>query len=150
MYGNRLRELREEKELTQKELANVLGITKEGYGQYEREYVVIPIKHLITIAIYYDLSIDNLFGFNLVNDYQIINKQVDKKLSGMRLREFRKNHRFTQKKLADILRTTQSVIADYEKGRYLIATPFLYMICNNYRVSADYILGRVDNPKFIK
>ena len=69
---------------------------------------------------------------------------------GERLKEFRKNNKLTQSKLAVILNTTQSVIADYERGRYLIATPFLYTICKKYNISADYLLGKIDNPKYLK
>ena len=70
--------------------------------------------------------------------------------SGNRLKEFRKENKLTQTKLASILNTTQSVIADYERGRYFISTPFLYTICKKYNISADYLLGRIDNPKYIK
>ena len=77
------------------------------------------------------------------NEYQEYNN-IEPKLMGKRLKEFRKNNKITQEKLALILNTTQSVIAGYESGRYLIATPFLYMICKKYNISADYLLGRID------
>ena len=56
----------------------------------------------------------------------------------------------TQKKLALILNTTYSNIAFYEKGRNFIATPFLYQICHKYHISADYLLGKINEPKYLK
>ncbi len=53
----------------------------------------------------------------------------------------------TQDKLAKILNTNQSVIANYERGRTVIATPFLYTICKKYHISADYLLGKIDEIK---
>ena len=58
--------------------------------------------------------------------------------------EFTNNPNNEQIELANYLNTTQSVIADYERGRYLISTPFLYTICKKYNISADYLLGRID------
>ena len=59
---------------------------------------------------------------------------------------FRKSQKLTQVKLASILNTVQPVIANYEKGKNLIATPFLYTICKKYNISADYLLGKIDEP----
>ena len=72
---------------------------------------------------------------------------IDKIKAGNRLKEFRKEHKFSREKLANILNTTYSNIAFYEMGRNLIATPFLYTICKKYNISADYLMGRIDNPK---
>ena len=67
---------------------------------------------------------------------------------GTRLKEFRKENKITQDKLASILNTNQSVIANYERGRTIIATPFLYTICKKYNISADYLLGKINTPKY--
>ena len=141
--GNKLREMREEKGLTQDELSSMLNINRVQYNQYENNYFNIPIKHLIEIADFYQIAIDSLFNNNFNNHYNFFNL-VDKKLAGIRLKEFRKEHKLTQKKLAEILNTTHSNIGFYEKGRNLIATPFLYQICHKYHVSADYHLGRIN------
>ena len=69
---------------------------------------------------------------------------------GKRLKEFRKENKLTQSKLATILNTAQPVITNYENGKHLIATPFLYTICKKYHISADYLLGKIDNPKYLK
>ena len=61
----------------------------------------------------------------------------------------RNKNKLTQSKLAEILNTNQSVIANYERGRTPVATPFLYTICKKYNISADYLLGKTDSPKYL-
>ena len=149
MYS-RLKELREQKEITQASLSELFEVHEYVYGQYEREYVIIPIKHLNTLANFYHVSIDYLFEFTDKQNYNKANKNIDPIKSGMRLKEFRKENKITQSKLADLLNTVQPVIANYEKGKHLIATPFLYTICSKYHISADYLLGKSDKPKYLK
>lgn len=145
MYQDRIKELREINRVLQKDLAIILDIDIGLYSQYEIEYKIMPLKHLIKIANYFNVSIDYLFNFTKKKSYKGIVENVSPKTAGLKLKEFRKKNKITQKELAMELHTTQSVMAGYETGRYLIATPFLYMICKKYNVSADYLLGRIEN-----
>lgn len=54
----RLKELREERGLTQKEIANVLNVKQNTYSQYENGQRQLPIESLILIAKYYNVSTD--------------------------------------------------------------------------------------------
>ena len=148
-YSNRLVELRLENNMTQEELANILQINRSTYKDYELQTSIIPIKHFVSLSKYFDVSIDYLFEFTNQKQYENV-KDVDKIEAGKRLRDFRKENKLTQQKLASTLNTTFSSIAFNEKGRNLIATPFLYQICQKYHVSADYLLGKIDNPKYLK
>ena len=57
---NRLRELREEKDLFQKDIAKFLSMSQTGYSQYETETTDIPTSVLHKLANYYSTSIDYL------------------------------------------------------------------------------------------
>lgn len=57
---NRLRELREEKDLFQKDIAKILAMSQTGYSQYETETTDIPTFVLKTLAKFYNTSIDYL------------------------------------------------------------------------------------------
>ncbi len=142
-YENNLKLLREDANLSQEEIAKILKIDRTTYNHYENNYITIPVKHLITLADFFNTSIDFIFGFTDNSKLDIKNNLVID-IAIFRLREFRKNNKLTQTKLAELLNTNQSVIANYERGRNIIATPFLYTICKKYNISADYLLGRID------
>ena len=57
---NRLKELREDKDLFQKDIAKYLNMSQTGYSQYETETNDIPTEVLKNIADFYDTSIDYL------------------------------------------------------------------------------------------
>lgn len=58
--GNRLRDLREDADLNQTQIANYLGMSQTGYSKYETEENDIPTQVLIRLADYYKTSIDYL------------------------------------------------------------------------------------------
>ena len=60
MYENRLRDLREDKDLKQKELAELLKIHQTTYSDYELGKLNIPIPVLHTLADFYETSVDYL------------------------------------------------------------------------------------------
>lgn len=62
MYFQRLRDLREDKDLTQTAVANILGIKQTVYSRYERGFQNIPIEHLLTLADFYGTSTDYILG----------------------------------------------------------------------------------------
>lgn len=146
-FGDKLKELRLEKCLSQYQIANILNIARQTYNHYEVNEKIIPIKHLVKLSQYYNVSVDYILSLTNTKQYQNSQKTIDKTLAGQRLKEFRKEHKLTQVKLSSILNTTFSTIAFYEKGRNLIATPFLYTICKKYNTSADYLLTIIDKPK---
>ena len=55
---NRLKEIREDNDLLQKDIANVLDVTQVAYSCYEIERRQIPLDALIILAEYYDVSVD--------------------------------------------------------------------------------------------
>lgn len=61
MY-RRLRELRDEKDLTQTEIVKMLGMSQTGYSKYETGENDIPTDVLIKLANFYNTSIDYLLG----------------------------------------------------------------------------------------
>ncbi|MCI5515574.1 MAG: helix-turn-helix transcriptional regulator [Oscillospiraceae bacterium] len=62
MYFQRIRDLREDKDLKQSEVAEILGIKQTVYSRYERGYQNIPLEHLLNLADYYDVSTDYILG----------------------------------------------------------------------------------------
>ena len=62
MFLQRLRDMREDFDLTQQNVADILGIKQTVYSRYERGYQTIPLVHLIKLADHYNVSLDFLTG----------------------------------------------------------------------------------------
>lgn len=58
----RLRDMREDHDKTQSEIAELLGTAREQYGRYETGKQELPMHHFITLANYYNVSLDYLAG----------------------------------------------------------------------------------------
>lgn len=58
----RLRDLREDRDLPQREIAQLLDITTQQYSLYERGEREIPFHHVITLAKFYSVSLDYIAG----------------------------------------------------------------------------------------
>lgn len=150
MYKDRLKYLREEADLKIIDISKIFEFEGSTYGKYEREYDIIPIKHLNTICNYFNVSIDYVFKFNDLKSYVGCKTEIDRLLSGTRLKELRKSNNLTQDAFANFLNVERSAISKYEKGINIIATQYLFSICSKYKISADYLLGKIDEPKYLK
>jgi len=60
----RIKDLREDNDKLQKDIAQLLGISQQYYSEYESGKRTIPISHLITLAQYYQTSIDYIVGIS--------------------------------------------------------------------------------------
>ena len=61
-YWEIIRELREDNDLKQAEIAAVLGTTQQVYSRYEKGINEMPIRHIITLCQYYHVSADYILG----------------------------------------------------------------------------------------
>ena len=61
-YMVRMRNLREDSDMTQQEIAAILNTSQTMYARYERGANELPIRHLIRLANYYDVSTDYMLG----------------------------------------------------------------------------------------
>lgn len=58
----RLKDLREDNDLTQEAIAKILNTTQQQYSKYENGIQEIPVHHLIVLARYYHVRIDYIVG----------------------------------------------------------------------------------------
>ena len=61
-YVKRIRDLREDHDKTQQEIATVLGTSQTMYARYERGANELPIRHLLKLCDYYAVSADYILG----------------------------------------------------------------------------------------
>lgn len=73
MYGKIIKEYREEKKLTQKELANLLNTTQSCIGKYEREELDLNTSLIIKICNIFNITPNELLGYDYNNVKYSIN-----------------------------------------------------------------------------
>lgn len=62
MYFQRLRDLREDMDMNQTEVAKLLFTSQTVYSRYERGFQTIPVEHLIILADFYKVSVDYILS----------------------------------------------------------------------------------------
>ena len=67
MY-KRIRDLREDKDLSQKKLAEILNISQSTYSRSESGYLDVPSEVLIALSIFYGVSVDYILGLTDKNE----------------------------------------------------------------------------------
>lgn len=132
--------IRENLDLSQRELANKLKVSKSTYARWETAEKIIPLIHLINLCNLSNTSLDYILGLSDRKDKFNKPIKLNKIKIGNNLKKIRTSNNLTQKQFADSINTTQSVISSYESGNTLIQTSFLYDICLKYNVSANDII----------
>lgn len=67
-YTERIRDLREDNDLKQSDIAKLLQTTQQVYSRYEQGVNEMPIRHLIVLARFYGVSLDYIMGETDVKD----------------------------------------------------------------------------------
>lgn len=62
-YPERIKELRQDNDLTQKEVADILKVAQTTYSQYELYKRPMPIEYLMILCKFYEVSADYILGF---------------------------------------------------------------------------------------
>ena len=143
----KIRDLRDEKDITQIKMSAIMNVSKSNYARWETDETIIPLRHLNDLCNYFDVSMDYITGLSSKRKYLCTNKKLNKYIIGERLKQFRKEKGLTQEALAKELNTTHSTISAYENGKTLILTAFAYEIAKKYNVSLDYLCGRIDTKE---
>ena len=126
-------------------IAKYLGISKKTLSNYVNGDAYMPLIYLNKLSNFFNVSVDYLLGFTKKEKYSdnTILKELDAKLIGERLKTIRKERNITQEKLAMLIGINKSSISRYEHGESLILTICLYTICKEFRISSDYLLGKI-------
>lgn len=135
-FYNNLKYLRKSRSLTQQELADVLGISRQGYAKYENNLGEPDISTLIKIANYFSVSIDWLVSGETIEHYSTFENI---------LKNLRKSKNITQRQLAEKINVTHVSISGYESGNRSPDTETLQKIADYFNVSIDSLLGRSSN-----
>ena len=148
IIANKLHYLRIEQKLKQEDLCLKLNIKRATYANWESARVEIPLEKLDLIANFYNIGIDYLFNF-YTEKSDIEYKPMNFNKLSENLKNFKEKNHLKLESLAIYAGTTVSTIWAYLNDKNKILTTYLYNICQKYNLSADYLLGKVDNPIYL-
>ena len=139
----RLKKVRIYVDLKQREVAEILGVSRNSYNMQERENDLIPLRQLDRFCEIFHVSLDYVLGLSEIWEYPG-SKVIDPKLLAKRIKRIRRENDVTQDELANILNITRSSISKYENGINLALTSYIIGFCKHFQVSADFVTGKID------
>lgn len=137
-----LKNIRNELELTQEDIAKILNVKRGTYASWECASDIIPLNQLYKLAEYYQINIDYLVGLSKKKHKVHCNKELNKKEIASNLFNIRKKLNMAQLPFAKSLNINQSTYWAYEHGKTLITTTTLITLAKTYNYSIDQILNR--------
>lgn len=140
MNCERLIFMRDNLDLSQREMASKLRVAKSTYARWETGEKIIPLEHLVDFCNLTKTNLDYAIGLSEKKIKIYNNIIIDKSIIGNKLRELRLEKNLSEKAFAESINTVQSVISSYETGKTLIQTSFLYDICVKYNISTLHII----------
>ncbi len=144
---NRLKLLRKEKKLLQKDLAKFLKMSQNGYSQYENEITDIPTVVLKKLSNYYNVSIDYILCLTDTKDKYYPSNIVNITNNMNRLSEIRNDLDLKQIEVSKKLPISRPTYSTYETCYCDIPIKILKYLATYYNVSVDYILYMTDERK---
>lgn len=142
MQFPRMKEIREEAGLKQKDVAEMLKVTKGSYSMWECGSDTIPLRRLNQFCNCFDVSIDYVVGFNNTKKYSNAKPDIKLKITGENLKKIRNKKGLTQVAMANELNINQPTWNRYENSKTLILTVVLVELAKKYHYSIDKILGK--------
>ena len=140
---NRLKDIREDNDINQEQMAKILNVKRSTYSLWELGINIIPLKNLCDFADYFDFSIDYIL--ELTNDRKNTNliKGLDLIKLGNNIKHLRNKKELSQENIADMIGVSQACITRYEKGLICISTSNLYKLSKKFKFSLAELCGKV-------
>lgn len=138
MYDvKRMKNIREDNDITQKEMAKILNVSRSTYSLWELGINNPPLSSLFKFANYFNYSIDYIIGNSNDKKRKNSTKELDLKTLGKNIKRKRKDSNISQDDLAKLLSVTQPCIVRYEKGLIEISIYNLYMLSHYLNIQIE-------------
>lgn len=141
MQFGKIRDLREDHDLKQYEVAKFLGVKRTTYAMWELGDVNFPIEKVVKLARFFHTNVEYMLELTPDKREVIYDKDITQKFIGEQLKRYRLRLRKTQKEFADVLNIRQSSYSYYEDGKTRIPTNKLVILAKTYHISLNLVCG---------
>lgn len=141
-FYDRLKEIRIGKGLTQRQVAESIGITEQSFQRYERGTVKPGLDILVALSNFFDVTIDYLVGKSDLPDYSSSEDTTPFPLMAIRLRKLREEKGLDIFTVSEAIQENPRNYAGYEEGEVLPRLRVICALADYFDVSLDYLVGR--------
>lgn len=139
----KLKDIREDNDISQAQMAEILGVNRSTYSLWELGINIIPLKSLCNFADYFNYSIDYVLGLTNIRKNPNLIKGLDLIKLGENIKKIRLQNELSQENIASMIGVTQACITRYEKGLICISTSNLYKLSKEFKISLSELCGKV-------
>ncbi len=142
MYFNNLKKLRNNKEITQEDLAKILRVNRSTYKNWENGIVMIPIEIADELSIFYNVRLSYILGLEnkkKSND-KIKKMEYDALLKNLSILK-KKNHN-SYEEIGTYIECAKSTCQRYFKGTIRIPIDRLILLAELYEIDLDKLCGK--------
>lgn len=143
--GQRIKQIRELKNISQKELGEYLNKSQATIAKYENDAAEMDYSTLRAFCNYADCSID----FILNNDSAASIGDPFSDSFGSRLYALRRERNLSQREVSTQIHINPHSLSSYERNKSEPSFYILIKLADYFQCSTDYLLGRVDSPQMI-
>lgn len=147
--GELMATLRIKRNMSQNEMAKIIGISLSTYKLYETNMRIMKLNDLNCVSNYFNVSLDSLLALTK----NTVNSSVFREINYNRLKFnlifIRKRNHFKQSDLAKILNVSKATIIKYEKNPHNVNVYYLYLFAKTFNVSIDFICGKSEKKEIL-
>ena len=143
-FNEQLRMLRQERGISQQELADRIGLSKSSINMYERGEREPGIDTLKRIAAFFNVDIDFLLGKTSKRRISMIFGARISQNIAHNIQLHRQQANLSQKQFADLLGIDEEIVIDLERGQKKVDKDMLYKICDVLQLIPANIIPRDD------
>ena len=141
----RIKDIREDNDLTQEQMSNILHVSRGAYSLWEIGVSIIPLNYLSDFADYFNLSIDYVLGLTNNRNIKTI-KGLDFIKLGNNIKSLRIKNNLSQAALSKMLNVSQACIVRWEKAQIKITVSNLYKISKLFKIPLNDLCGKTYIP----
>lgn len=137
MYFNNLKELRNDNDYTQQDIAKKLGVNRFTYKNWENGIVMIPIDIADKLSVFYNVKLSYILGLDKSSkiDYKVKSMKYEKLLNN--LSKLKEEHNNSYEEIGAYIGCARSTCQRYFKGIVKIPMDRLVLLSELYEIDID-------------